>query len=65
MPMTQEPRQRDIEHVRDGEGVAVSDGLHSGEGPSSLKEHVCLGPQAQLVSLLDPWVRPQRHPEGT
>ena len=37
---------------------------HPGYGPPDLQERICLGPQEQLVSLHDPLVSPQRHPEG-
>ena len=44
---------------------AVPDGLHPGDGPSSIWEHFRPGPQEQLGSLLDIWVPLQRHSEGT
>ena len=58
MHITLKPIQRDVEHVWDGEGGAVPDGLHPGDGPSSFQEHFRPGPLAQLGSLLDPWVPP-------
>ena len=48
----------DVDHVWDGEGGAVMGGLHPGDGASSLQENVRTGSQAQLGSLLDPWVPP-------
>ena len=62
MPMHLEPRQRYVEHGRDCEGGGVPDGLHPGDGPLSLQEHVHPVPQAQLVPLLYLWVPQQRHP---
>ena len=63
MPL--EPRKRDVEHGRDGDVGAVPDGLHPGDGPSSIWGHFRPGPQEQLGSLLDLWVPLQRHSEGT
>ena len=59
------PRRENVENSTAGEGVAVPDGLHPGDGPPSLQEHVRLKPQAQLRSLLDLGVPLQRQNEGT
>ena len=60
-----EPRLSDVNHGRNGEGGAVPDGLHPGYRRSYYQERVRPGTHAQLGSLLDPWVPPQRHSEGT
>ena len=62
-PTPLDPIWMDVEHGVAGEGGAVPDGLHAGYGPSSIQECVRPGPHAQLRSLLDPWVPPQRHYE--
>ena len=64
-PTTLDPIWVDVDNGLDGEGGAVPDGLHTGDGPSYIQECVSTVPHAQLGSLLDPWVPPQRHLEGT
>ena len=57
--------QEDVEYGLDGEGGVVPDGLYPRGGPPSLRACVRLRPQAQLRSLHDLGVPPQRHPEET
>ena len=54
-----------MEYGPSGEGGTLPDGLYPGDGLLYFQERVYLGPQAKLVSLLDPWVTPQSHPDGT
>ena len=48
----------DVDYVLDEDGGAVPDGLYPGDEPQSLQEHVCLGPQSQLIYLHDLGVPP-------
>ena len=64
-PTPLEPIRENVEHSTSGEGGAVPDGIHPGDGLPYIKERVSPGPQAQLISLLDPGVPLQLHPEGT
>ena len=58
-------RQENVDNVQAWDVGAVPDDLYPGDGPPSLQERFCLGPQAQLISVHDLGVPPQCHPEGT
>ena len=56
-----EPRLRNVDHSWYGEGGAVPDGIHPRDGQTYYQERFSPVPQAQLGSLIDPWVPPQHH----
>ena len=58
-------RQKNAEHGLDGGVGVVLYGIYPRDRPPSFPEGVRLGLQAQLESLLDPWVPLQSYPEGT
>ena len=59
------PIRENVYNGQAGEGGAIIDGLHPGNGPPSLQENVRPGPQAQLRSVHGLGLPPQQHPEGT
>ena len=63
-PALMVPGQEDVEHYPGGEGGAVPDGLHSGDGSPSLWKCLCPGSQAYLILLNSSGLPTQCSPEG-
>ena len=61
MPMVS--KLEDMENGMAGEGGAAPDRIYPGDKLSSLQERARPGPHAQLRSLYDIGLPPQRHPE--